>query len=176
MKSRRNSPPAQPSLRRPSSSGHAPALLGRACAAPPPLVGHEWQVWRVFTNFFFFGSIGLDFFFHMFFLVRYCRLLEDGCFRGRTADFLYMILFGEERSRYRLQAQCQVEESPRRSAAAIWAWRARAPPSCAGQWWSVGSAGGPGSWVQREANHMRGRHRQSHAGCGTQASPTEGHP
>lgn len=168
MRSRRNSPPAQPSLRRPSSSGHAPALLRRACAAPPPLVGHEWQVWRIFTNFFFFGSVGLDFFFHMFFLVRYCRLLEEGCFRGRTADFLYMILFGEERSRYRLQAQCQVEKSPRRSAAAIWAWRARAPPSCAGQ--SGGASGlqaarGPG-WSARPitcrmpAGH---RHRQAKA-------------
>jgi Derlin-2/3 len=26
--------------------------------------------------------------------VRYCRLLEEGTFRGRTADFVYMILFG----------------------------------------------------------------------------------
>ena len=37
---------------------------------------------------------GLDFLFHMFFLTRYCRLLEEGSFRGRTADFLYMLLFG----------------------------------------------------------------------------------
>ena len=52
------------------------------------------QVWRLFTNFFFFGAIGLDFFFHMFFLVRYCRMLEEGSFRGRPADFLLMLLFG----------------------------------------------------------------------------------
>jgi len=52
------------------------------------------QVWRLFTNFFFFGSISLDFFFHMFFLVRYCRMLEEGSFRGRPADFLLMLLFG----------------------------------------------------------------------------------
>ena len=52
------------------------------------------QVWRLFTNFFFFGPIGLDFLFHMFFLVRYCRLLEEGSFRGRTADFVAMLLFG----------------------------------------------------------------------------------
>jgi hypothetical protein len=50
----------------------------RACAACV-------QVWRLFTNFFFFGSISLDFFFHMFFLVRYCRMLEEGSFRGRPA-------------------------------------------------------------------------------------------
>lgn len=36
----------------------------------------------------------LDFLFHMFFLARYCKLLEENSFRGRTADFLYMLLFG----------------------------------------------------------------------------------
>ena len=51
-------------------------------------------MWRLFTNFFFFGAISLDFFFHMFFLVRYCRMLEEGSFRGRPADFLLMLLFG----------------------------------------------------------------------------------
>ena len=25
---------------------------------------------------------------------RYCRLLEEGSFRGRTADFVFMFLFG----------------------------------------------------------------------------------
>jgi Derlin-2/3 len=30
----------------------------------------------------------------MFFLARYCRLLEEGSFRGRSADFFYMLLFG----------------------------------------------------------------------------------
>jgi len=58
------------------------------------LVFYKFQVWRLFTNFFFFGALGLDFLFHMFFLVRYCRLLEEGSFRGRTADFLVMLLFG----------------------------------------------------------------------------------
>lgn len=52
------------------------------------------QIWRLFTNFFFFGLFGLDFIFHMYFLVNYCRLLEEGEFRGRTADFVYMIMFG----------------------------------------------------------------------------------
>ncbi|MBA0839653.1 hypothetical protein Goarm_005359 [Gossypium armourianum] len=36
----------------------------------------------------------LDFMFHMFFLARYCKLLEENTFRGRTADFFYMLLFG----------------------------------------------------------------------------------
>ena len=38
---------------------------------------------------------GLDFVFHMFFLVKYSKSLEEGSFRGRSADFLWMLLFGE---------------------------------------------------------------------------------
>lgn len=52
------------------------------------------QVWRLLTNFFYFGNFGIDFFFHMFFLVRYSRMLEEGSFRGRTADFLVLLLYG----------------------------------------------------------------------------------
>ena len=52
------------------------------------------ELWRLVTNFLFFGSLNLDFVFHMFFLSRYCRLLEEGSFRGRTADFFFMLLFG----------------------------------------------------------------------------------
>ena len=58
------------------------------------LIVTKGQVWRLFSNFLFFGSASLDFLFHMFFLVRYCRLLEEGSFRGRTADFVMMLLFG----------------------------------------------------------------------------------
>merc|ERR1711920_507344 len=53
----------------------------------------QGQVWRLFTNFFFFGSFGIDFLFHMFFLIRYTRSLEEGSFRGRTADFFYDIFW-----------------------------------------------------------------------------------
>lgn len=42
----------------------------------------------------FFVLADLDFMFHMFFLARYCKLLEENSFRGRTADFFYMLLFG----------------------------------------------------------------------------------
>jgi len=52
------------------------------------------QLWRLLTNFLFFGPFGLDFLFHMFFLVRYARLLEEGAFRARPADFVYMLLLG----------------------------------------------------------------------------------
>ena len=58
------------------------------------LIVSKGQYWRIVTSFLFFGSFSLDFLFHMYFVVRYCRLLEEGTFRGRTADFLAMIFFG----------------------------------------------------------------------------------
>mmetsp|Transcript_5467 Transcript_5467/g.16303 ORF Transcript_5467/g.16303 Transcript_5467/m.16303 type:complete len:248 (+) Transcript_5467:356-1099(+) len=54
----------------------------------------DGQFWRIVTNFFYFGPFGLDFLLHMFFLYRYCKLLEINSFRGRTADFLFMLIFG----------------------------------------------------------------------------------
>ncbi|XP_037289822.1 derlin 2 isoform X2 [Rhipicephalus microplus] len=51
-------------------------------------------VWRLITTFLFFGTLGFAFFFNMLFTVRYCRMLEEGSFRGRTADFFYMFLLG----------------------------------------------------------------------------------
>lgn len=58
------------------------------------LIFRKFQLWRLVTNFFYFGNIGLDFLFHMFFLSRYCKLLEETSFRGRSADFFFMLLFG----------------------------------------------------------------------------------
>lgn len=40
------------------------------------------------------NGAGIDFLFHMFFLVRYSKALEEGSFRGRPADFLWMLLLG----------------------------------------------------------------------------------
>ncbi|KAM7266044.1 hypothetical protein ACFE04_003727 [Oxalis oulophora] len=75
----------------------------------PTLVIKKYQCWRLITNFLYFRKMGhaefvpknlalpyanLDFMFHMFFLARYCKLLEENSFRGRTADFFYMLLFG----------------------------------------------------------------------------------
>lgn len=37
---------------------------------------------------------GLDFVFHMFFLIKYSKSLEEGSFRNRSADFLWMLTFG----------------------------------------------------------------------------------
>ncbi|KAL0909558.1 hypothetical protein M5K25_020438 [Dendrobium thyrsiflorum] len=58
------------------------------------LVVKQYEIWRLITNFLYFRKMDLDFLFHMFFLARYCKLLEENSFRGRTADFFYMLLFG----------------------------------------------------------------------------------
>ncbi|KAF5899833.1 derlin-2, partial [Clarias magur] len=60
----------------------------------PDLILRHYQVWRLMTNFLFFGPVGFNFLFNMIFLYRYCRMLEEGSFRGRTADFVFMFLFG----------------------------------------------------------------------------------
>uniref|UniRef100_A0A6N2N5P0 Derlin n=2 Tax=Salix viminalis TaxID=40686 RepID=A0A6N2N5P0_SALVM len=60
----------------------------------PKLVMKNYEFWRLVTNFLYFRKMDLDFMFHMFFLARYCKLLEENSFRGRTADFFYMLLFG----------------------------------------------------------------------------------
>lgn len=60
----------------------------------PDLIFRQYQLWRLFTNFLFFGTIGFNFLFNMIFTYRYCRMLEEGSFRGRTADFVFMFLFG----------------------------------------------------------------------------------
>jgi len=59
-----------------------------------PLVYNKLELWRLVTNFFFFDYIGFNFVFHMFFLVRHSKLLEESSFRGRTADFFFMYFFG----------------------------------------------------------------------------------
>ncbi|XP_017283350.3 derlin-3 isoform X2 [Kryptolebias marmoratus] len=60
----------------------------------PELIIRRYQIWRLVTSFLFFGSLGFGFIFNIIFLYRYCRMLEEDCFRGRTADFVFLFLFG----------------------------------------------------------------------------------
>ncbi|KAK3856693.1 hypothetical protein Pcinc_019312 [Petrolisthes cinctipes] len=60
----------------------------------PILIFRHYQLWRLLTTFLFFGPIGFTFLFNMIFTYRYCRMLEEGSFRGRTADFVLMMIFG----------------------------------------------------------------------------------
>ncbi|KAG0230337.1 hypothetical protein BGW41_002557 [Actinomortierella wolfii] len=54
-------------------------------------VFYKNEYWRPITTFLYFGPLGLDFVFHMFFLVRYSRMLEEGSFYGRTVDYAWML-------------------------------------------------------------------------------------
>lgn len=58
----------------------------------PEAIYKHYEVWRIFTNFVFFGTLNINWIFHMFFLVNYSRMLEKGLFHGRQADMLYMML------------------------------------------------------------------------------------
>ncbi|KAI9299226.1 putative Der1-like family [Neoconidiobolus thromboides FSU 785] len=57
------------------------------------LVFEEFQIWRLFTNFFYFGKLDMEWFFYMFFFINYSRMLEEGSFYGRTADFCFMLIY-----------------------------------------------------------------------------------
>ncbi|TFY76947.1 hypothetical protein EWM64_g7066 [Hericium alpestre] len=50
------------------------------------------QPWRALTTFFYFGSISLDFVFHLFFFMRYSRMLEESSFANRRADYFWLLL------------------------------------------------------------------------------------
>ena len=60
----------------------------------PNLIVGQLQVWRLITTFLFFGNFSFNFFFNMIFTYKYCRMLEEGSFHGRTADFVMMFIFG----------------------------------------------------------------------------------
>lgn len=61
----------------------------------PHLILYRLQLWRFITTFLFFGSsVGMGFFFNIIFTYRYCRMLEEGSFRGRSSDFVVMFVFG----------------------------------------------------------------------------------
>lgn len=60
----------------------------------PILIIKQYQLWRLITTFLFFGTFGFNFFFNMIFTYRYCKMLEENSFRGRTSDFVMMFLFG----------------------------------------------------------------------------------
>ncbi|KAL0095626.1 Der1-like family-domain-containing protein [Phycomyces blakesleeanus] len=54
---------------------------------------YDFQWWRLVTNFLYFGPISIDYFFHMFFLARYSRMMEEGFFRNKPADYVWLLVF-----------------------------------------------------------------------------------
>eukprot|EP00250_Pteridium_aquilinum_P008351 c17877_g1_i1 orf=606-1334(-) len=53
----------------------------------------QLQVWRLLTNFLFLGGFSIPFGIRLLMIARYGVQLEQGPFQGRTADFLWMMLF-----------------------------------------------------------------------------------
>ncbi|KAL5768714.1 hypothetical protein ACOSQ2_015497 [Xanthoceras sorbifolium] len=58
------------------------------------LVFFHFQVWRLITNFFCLGPFSINFGIRLLMIARYGVNLEKGPFERRTADFLWMMIFG----------------------------------------------------------------------------------
>ncbi|KAF8412441.1 hypothetical protein HHK36_000405 [Tetracentron sinense] len=54
----------------------------------------HFQVWRLITNFFFLGPFSFRFAVRLLMIARYGVLLEKGPYDKRTADFVWMLIFG----------------------------------------------------------------------------------
>jgi len=54
----------------------------------------KFQIWRLVTCFLFLGKFGIKFAINLLLLARYGVQLESVTYRGRTADYLFMLLFG----------------------------------------------------------------------------------
>jgi Derlin-2/3 len=54
----------------------------------------RFQVWRLILNFFFLGKFSINFGIRLLMIARYGVQLESGPFQRRTADFLWMMIFG----------------------------------------------------------------------------------
>jgi len=60
------------------------------------LVFKKLQIWRLITNFLFFGKFSFSFIIQMFILVQYTKFLEETEYRGSRgmAELIFAILFG----------------------------------------------------------------------------------
>ncbi|KAF9616012.1 hypothetical protein IFM89_027951, partial [Coptis chinensis] len=58
------------------------------------LVFSRFQLWRLFTNFFFLGPFSVNFAIRLLMIARYGVQVERGPFDRRPADFLWMMFFG----------------------------------------------------------------------------------
>ncbi|KAI9159704.1 hypothetical protein LWI28_001111 [Acer negundo] len=54
----------------------------------------RFQVWRLVTNFFFLGGFSFPFAIRLVIIAKYGVSLERGPFDKRTADFVWMLIFG----------------------------------------------------------------------------------
>jgi len=58
-----------------------------------PLIFKNFQLWRVGTCFIFWGRLSFQFLINMLFLYRYSGSLETTVYEGRTADYVFFLLF-----------------------------------------------------------------------------------
>lgn len=54
----------------------------------------RFQIWRLVTNFFFLGPFSLSFAFRLLLIARHGVQLERGPYDKRTADYVWMFIFG----------------------------------------------------------------------------------
>ena len=57
------------------------------------LIIKRFQIWRIFTSFFYFGEFNLSLVFNMYIFFRDSKILEKKIFHGNCADYLYFLFF-----------------------------------------------------------------------------------
>jgi len=57
------------------------------------LIFKKFQIWRILTNFFYFGKFNLSLILHMLMFFRNSKLLEKKIFKGIAPDYLFFIFF-----------------------------------------------------------------------------------
>jgi len=80
-------------------AGAIAVSLGVQCSFVTPFqlfyaykpVFRDGQLWRLVTNFLYFGPLSLDFCFHLYFFLRYSKLLENNSFHGKKADYIWLL-------------------------------------------------------------------------------------
>lgn len=56
------------------------------------LIYNQRQWWRLISCFFFLGELNLQFCWNIFIYIQYCSSLEEVSFRGKTPDFVWMLV------------------------------------------------------------------------------------
>ncbi|GAQ79084.1 hypothetical protein KFL_000240150 [Klebsormidium nitens] len=58
------------------------------------LIFKKFQIWRLVTNFIFLGKFSFPFAMFLMYIARYSVQLEKHHYQNRTADFVYLMMFG----------------------------------------------------------------------------------
>jgi len=56
------------------------------------LIFKKYQIWRIFTNFFYFGNFSLSLIFHLILFFRNSKYLEKSVFKGNSADYIFFLI------------------------------------------------------------------------------------